>query len=95
MRIQLSLTKVPARIHVAKAASTLDTQAESVTIDGAADEKLMLLARALARQSARRHSSRGFSILKVSLVLALVVLALACLMYGGFLPAAKNLHGPG
>ena len=51
----------------------------------AASEHLRSLARALARQAARRHTHRGYSLYEIALVLALGALAVAALWYGGIL----------
>ena len=51
----------------------------------AAGEHLRSLARALARQAARRHMHRGYSLLEIALGLALGALVVAALWYGGIL----------
>lgn len=51
----------------------------------AAGEHLRSLARALARQAARRHMHRGYSLLEIALGLALGALAVAALWYCGIL----------
>lgn len=51
----------------------------------AAGEHLRSLARALARQAARRHMHRGYSLYEIALILALGALAVAALWYGGSL----------